>query len=68
MHNIKFVIVAVMAETKKQTKLAKRGEMSISILVFTYKEVGTEQKVIKLNLKIGAGSLTGVRWKQILCA
>ena len=68
MHNIKFVIVAVMAKTKKQTKLAKWGEMSISILVFTHTEVGTEQKVIKLNLKIGAGSLTGVTCQQILCA
>jgi len=61
MHNIKFVNVAVTAETKKQTKLAKWGEMSISMLVFTHSEVGIEQKVIKLKLKIGTGSITGVR-------
>ena len=42
---------------KKQTKLAKWGEMSISMLVFTHSKVGTEQKVIKLELKIGTGLL-----------
>jgi len=41
--------------------------MSISMLVFTHSEVGTEQKVIKLKLKIDIGSIKGVRCKQVLC-
>jgi hypothetical protein len=61
MNNNKFVNVAVIAKTKKQTKLAKWGEMSINMLVFTHRELGTEQKVSKLKLKIGAGSITRVR-------
>jgi len=31
------------------------------MLAFTHSEVGTGQKVIKLKLKIGTGSITGVR-------
>jgi len=50
-----------MPEKKKQTKLAKWGEMSTGMSVFTHSEVGTEQKVIKLKLKIGTDSITGVR-------
>jgi len=66
MHNINIVNVAVIAETKKQRKLAKWGEMSISMLVFTYSEVGTGQKVIQLKLEIGTGTTTEVRRQQIL--
>ena len=51
----------LMPEKKKQTKLAKWGEMSTGMSVFTHSEVGTEQKVIKLKLKIGTDSITGVR-------
>ena len=34
------------------------------MLVSTYSEVGTGQKVIKLKPKIGTGSMTGVRSSQ----
>jgi len=50
MCNIKFVNVAVLYETNKQTKSEKWGEISISMLVFTHSEVGTGQKVIKLKM------------------
>jgi hypothetical protein len=44
------------------------GEISIRILVFTHSEVGTGQKVIKLKLRMGTGSITGVRLcQQALC-
>jgi hypothetical protein len=50
MGNIKFVNVAVLFETKKQTKSEKWGEIYISMLVLTHSEVGTGQKVIKLKV------------------
>ena len=49
----KFVNVPVITETNEIK--------SNSMLMFTHKEVGTEQKVIKLKLKIGTRSIIGVR-------
>jgi hypothetical protein len=59
MDKIKFVNVAVISETSEISKLG-RG-IFISMLVFTYSEVGTGQKVTKLKLKICKGSITVVR-------